>query len=81
MTVTTKRMLLDDPNSSLNKAADDEPVFLLRAQDKLAPAIVELWAEDLEVDHVKTYSRDAKIASAYAIAEAMRKWPTRKVPD
>jgi len=29
----------------LGRAADDEPVFVLRAHDRIAPAIVRQWAE------------------------------------
>lgn len=32
---------IQDPE---NKIAEDEPVFLLRAQDKLAPAVLRHWA-------------------------------------
>lgn len=28
-----------------DKAADNEPLFVLRAQDALAPMVVEYWAE------------------------------------
>lgn len=40
----TKRETLDDPKSCLNKAADDEPVFVLRAKDPLASKVVRYWA-------------------------------------
>ena len=33
----TKRELLADPNSCLNRAADDEPVFVLLGRDPAAP--------------------------------------------
>lgn len=33
-----------DPNSCISKAADDEPVFVLRAQDLFAPGLVRFWA-------------------------------------
>lgn len=41
---------IQDPD---NKIPEDEPVFLLRAQDKTAPAVVAYWAklnEDLGSD-------------------------------
>jgi len=31
-------------NSCLNKASDSEPVFVLRAQDALAPQVIRHWA-------------------------------------
>lgn len=62
----------------LGKAADDEPVFVLRAQDILAADLVEHWAllasERLGPGH-------AKVVHGLAMAKAMREWPTRKYPD
>ncbi len=61
----------------LGKAALDEPVFILRAQDRLAATVVRDWAE---------YARnngcgEAKIAEALRLADAMDAWPSRKFPD
>ncbi len=70
--------------------SEDEPVFLLRAQDRFAPNVVEFWAE-----HVEAMTRGnlgeniektkAKLAEARAIAHEMRAWQERtgraKVPD
>lgn len=36
---------LENQHSCFNKAAEDEPIFVLRAKDKLAPMIVRHWAE------------------------------------
>lgn len=41
-----KRDELANPESCLNKAADDEPLFVLRANDENAPAAVAGWARD-----------------------------------
>jgi len=30
-------------DSCFNKAAMDEPIFVLRAQDKLAPDVIRIW--------------------------------------
>ena len=65
----------DPPN-----IGEDEPVFLLRAKDRLAPETMEFWASTLEasdgdqatVDHVRAW------------AEFMRKWQRdngSKLPD
>ena len=69
-----------DVLAMLEKIGEDEPVFLLRAQDKLAPEIVREWAyralsEDAPVD---------KVRGARTIADAMEDWSIthhRKVPD
>lgn len=38
-----KRDEIANPDSCLNRAAADEPVFVLRANDPTAPAIVRAW--------------------------------------
>lgn len=72
-----KKDEIADPNSCLNKAADDEPVFVLRAQDACAPTHVRDWAEHAELRGCDP----AKVAEARALADAMEAWPTRKMPD
>lgn len=62
---------------ALGRAADDEPVFVLRAQDELAPLAVEVWAKMAENNGCNA----PKVAEAIAIAAKMRAWPTKKVPD
>lgn len=62
---------------SWDKIGDDEPVFVLRAQDCLSPMVVEYWAElaaKLKVD-------PQKVLEAYRCAEAMKQWKTRRLPD
>ncbi len=39
---------ISDPSSCINKADNDEPVFVLRANDPLAPAVVDYWANQAE---------------------------------
>jgi hypothetical protein len=59
---------------------EDEPVFLLRAQDKVAPETVEMWAQ---------FADDAGAApnityAALKQAREMREWQKEhgcKVPD
>jgi hypothetical protein len=64
----------------LGKAADDEPVFVLRAHDGLAPDVVEFW-----VDLAKAHGAPPeKIAGAMTLATEMRAWAARngsKWPD
>lgn len=52
------------------KADLDEPVFVLRAQDQLAPEVVQLYALHATMVGVKS----AKVESVRACAERMRKW-------
>lgn len=60
--------------------AEDEPVFLLRAKDKLAPAILEAWARALE----DAGGDKDMVNMAFDHAELMRSWQETngsKVPD
>ena len=59
------------------KATDDEPVFVLRAQDKLAPGLIRQWAA---MAHALGTSQ-AKIGAALDLADKMDAWPERKYPD
>lgn len=61
----------------LLKAADDEPIFVLRAQDKLAPEIVRAWAWVAKNNGLPL----EKYQEAVELAEQMERWPTRKYPD
>jgi hypothetical protein len=62
---------------ALANAQDDEPIFVLRAQDRLAPGLVRAWADQAE----RAGCAGEKINEARALAEAMERWPVRKLPD
>lgn len=72
-----KRDEVNNPNSCLNKAADDEPVFVLRAGDELAADVVRDWAARAAA----AGAPEDKVEGALAEARAMEAWPTRKLPD
>lgn len=58
--------------------ADDEPVFILRAQDLIAPYCVNEWARVYE----GMGGNAPKVAEAQAVAEQMVQWTgKRKFPD
>jgi len=73
----------------LLKAGDDEPIFVLRSTDVLAPDIVDEWATRLGIcaRSLPLAAQDrahAKIAEARDLADAMRVWQAEhgaKVPD
>jgi hypothetical protein len=82
----TKKQLLEAAlrgEGPLGKAADDEPVFLLRAQDNLAADFVDQWViqAGLLVPVTGSEATGHKIQEAREIANAMRSWPIRKNPD
>jgi hypothetical protein len=61
----------------LGKAHEFEPVFVLRAQDSLAADLVEKWA----IHARAAGTPNDKVNEAFALAEEMRRWPVRKIPD
>jgi hypothetical protein len=69
----------------LGKAADDEPVFILRAKDEFAPVTVMDWAERVEASSDRPNTNTVeKIREARALAYKMRVWQEEhgcKVPD
>ena len=67
---------LSEPNDT-----SDEPVFVLRAQDRIAPATVMAWAAQLDAI---TGGPSPKSNGARAIAKRMEAWQlehTAKTPD
>lgn len=68
---------IQDPTG---KIGEDEPVFLLRAKDSLAPAMVESWASALQAS-----GGDYKMVSvALEHAHKMREWQKEngcRLPD
>lgn len=61
----------------LGKAADDEEVFVLRAQDVHAADLVEKWAIWAQASGCSPN----KVQEAHEIAARMRAWHTHKRPD
>lgn len=72
---------ISNPRSCLSKAADDEPVFVLRSTDRSSPALIRMWAHSAE----QTGCAPAKVAEARALADAMERWAIEhggsKTPD
>jgi len=79
--MSTKRKEIADAlegKGPLGKAADDEPIFILRAQDRIAPIVVRMWAE---VAAALGCGGD-KIIEAENLAEQMEAWQgNKKWPD
>lgn len=72
-TVYTKA---NDP--CLAKLGDDEPIFVIRAQDSTGDETVQRWI-DRNVQRLG-YNHP-KIRNAIATRDAMMEWPNRKLPD
>lgn len=69
-----KRDELATPTSCLNKAAPNEPLFVLRAKDPIAPMTLRHWAAMADNKHEPT-----KVAEALKLAEEMETWRKRHV--
>lgn len=66
----------------LSRVAEDEPVFVLRAADVIAPTLVRMWAEQAEAHG----SPPKKVNEALNLATSMEAWQRdhlsrTKVPD
>jgi hypothetical protein len=57
-------------DSCYKKAGMDEPIFVLRATDRLAPGMVEAWADEAEEQGVP----EVKVSEARHLALRMREW-------
>jgi hypothetical protein len=71
-TKTLELEKLADGRGCLGRADDDEPLFILRAQDRLAPTLVRLWAS-LAILH-----DCPKALDALALADQMDDWGRRR---
>ncbi len=69
-----KEREISTPTSCLNKAKDDEPIFVLRANDPLAPAVVACWAALA----AQGLHEEWKVKEALALAQQMRDWRARR---
>lgn len=82
--MTTKNEVLAMASTGegcLGRAAPSEPVFVLRAQDQFAPALIESWAAKVDV---AKGAPTTKAKKARALAHQMRAWQelnSCKVPD
>jgi hypothetical protein len=64
-------------DETLRKTGPDEPIFVLRAQDRSAPAVIFMW----RVFGFFAGVPAAKRRAAKTVADEMRGWRTRKTPD
>ena len=69
-------MALKATCKTLAKVADDEPIFVLRAQDMLAAETVRHWVQLARENGVSV----DKLNEACVCAEKMDAWPNRKFP-
>ena len=63
----------DDYNSKIDEIPNDEPVFLLRAQDLTAADTVRYWASLQQPGEI--------VEMALKHADLMDEWPIKKMAD
>jgi len=70
--------------SCLNRAASDEPIFVLRANDETAPGIVREWARrylgEKLAEGQPTSAQALKYAEAMELAGQMEDWRRDQIP-
>jgi hypothetical protein len=78
--MSTKRENIYNPKSCWNKARAEEPIFILRSNDELAPNVVRYWASvylhvrgDGDVNKMNLKER-GKYHEALNCADAMDKY-------
>lgn len=88
--MATKREVLEGMmrgEGCLGKAADGEPIFVLRANDLTASITIHKWANYVEqaADNVSDPKKKAKMIAkakqAHSIADQFAEWSTKKLPD
>jgi len=62
--------------SCLNRAAFDEPLFVLRAKDRISPIVIRMWAK---IADRCNFHEPWKIKEALAIAAQMEQWRKENV--
>ena len=76
----TKKEEISDPSSTWNKVGDDEPIFILRAQDATAAMAVVDWMNRAH----RVGASLQKLSEAFALAVSMLAWREQhgaKIPD
>jgi hypothetical protein len=68
-----KKIELANPNGCLNRAADDEPIFVLRAHDRDASTVVRVWALRYRQRKVREAAYDERADRKYDEAQALAK--------
>ena len=71
-------MATRETDKTLVKCKPTEPIFVLRARDVFSPVVVDAWADLAEKTGVCS---PEKIDSARRVAQQMRRYSNRRLPD
>lgn len=63
------------------KPKDNEPLFVLRGQDTMAPQYVAEWAHDFQANQPTNGETHPKYLDAMECVDEMQRWTPRKLPD
>jgi hypothetical protein len=74
--IVLKHLELSDPDSCLNKAAVDEPIFVLRANDVVAMATVLAWT-NFRIENGKSTHASPEIVEAMTWVNQVAEWRDR----
>lgn len=69
-------IVLASSTETAHMIPQDEPVFILRAQDKLAPVFIRAYAELRGV-----LGEEGARKRILEVADEFERWPKRKMPD
>lgn len=69
--IRIKATVLSNPGSCLNRAAPDEPIFVLRAKDPLFAPTIRLWAAMAQGQNVHALD---KVDDALMVASSGEEW-------
>lgn len=74
-------MLKRDAEAFLAKVADDEPIFILRAQDKAAPIVVHYWVVIVRLLGAAQPKRNEAAECMIAMGKWQADTGKAKIPD
>lgn len=80
-----KKVEIENPDSCLNRAAPDEPIFVLRAQDCFASDVILKWCDMYRRAHApagawRSEAHREKHNEAIEIVGQFERWRERKIP-
>lgn len=73
-----KSLEVSDPESCLNVALEDEPIFVLLGRDASAPAAITAWFAD-RLNRCKNRAGDPQMIEAREAISAMLDWRAARV--
>lgn len=80
--MATKREEIEDPRSCLNRAEDDEHIFVIVSHDRTGPGAVRDWAHRAKGQGASQEKVNGAMEAALQMEIWQRKHPERvKVPD